>query len=182
MRTISLFAACLAATALHASDDSIPTNRPESCMQGELAQFGRYIGNWDIADETLDPDGDSWIPGPGARWNFVCIGDGTAVQDFWLPNDGGVGTNLRTWNSATLSWDIAWAVNGLPGFAHIVAKQQDDGRIVMHWKTPNANPERMRRITFYPPDKTGWRWTQEWSQDGGESWFEVYRIRATPSD
>jgi len=41
-------------------------------------------------------------------------------------------------------------------------------------------PSPLRRITFFPPDETGWNWKLEFSQDDGETWTEVYRIRATP--
>jgi len=168
----------LSTTAI-AATGSIPLGDKSACMEGPMAQFGQYIGDWDIEDSQLSQDGQEWTPGNGARWNFVCIGDGTAVQDFWLPNGGGVGTNLRTWNPGTKSWDIAWAINGLPGFAHITAVQDDAGNIVMHYKSPVPDP--MRRITFFPPDDMGWDWVQEWSTDGGESWFPVYKIRATRS-
>jgi len=162
-----------------AAGDSIPVSEQDACMEGPMAQFGRYIGDWDIEDSQLDKDGSTWAPANADKWNFVCIGNGTAVQDFWLPKGGNVGTNLRTWNAATDSWDIAWAIPGLPGFAHITAKQDDEGNIVMHYKSPIPDP--LRRITFFVPDDDGWNWVQEWSTDGGETWFPVYRIRATRS-
>ncbi len=163
-----------------ADSSGLPFDNAKSCMQGPLEQFGRYLGNWNIEDSQLGPDGKTWTPGPGARWNFVCLGNGTAIQDFWMPPDGSVGTNLRTWNPNTESWDIAWAVNNAPGFAHIQAEEDDAGNIVMHYKSPLPTP--LRRITFFPPDATSWNWKMEFSTDDGDSWFEVYRIRATRSD
>ena len=155
----------------------LPFGDSDACNEGPLRQFGRYIGDWAIEDQQLSKDGAEWLPGDGARWIFVCLGNGTAVQDFWLPADGKVGTNLRTWNADTESWDIAWAVDTMPGFAHIQAREDDDGNIVMHYKAPLPDPP--RRITFYPPDSEGWNWTLEFKLDG-ENWTEVYRIRATP--
>ena len=163
----------------HENDSGIPVNNAEACMQGPLSQFGQYLGNWDIHDFELGDDGKTWSDGAGAKWNFVCIGDGTAIQDFWIPADGSVGTNLRTYNAKTESWDIAWAIKPLPGFAHIQAEKSEQGNIVMHYKSPVPDP--LRRITFYPADVTGWDWKLEISSDGGENWLEVYRIRATPS-
>ena len=130
--TIALATLLFALSSL-ARDGSIPVGEKNACMEGPLAQFGQYIGDWDIEDFRLSPDGGEWTPGAGARWNFVCLGDGTAIQDFWIPNDGPVGTNLRTWNPDTESWDIAWAIKGLPGFAHIQAEMHDDGNIVMRY-------------------------------------------------
>ncbi len=174
------FVILFAAAASGAEPTALPVDNAAACMEGPLAQFGRYVGNWDIEDQRLSPDGSEWLPGNGSRWNFVCIGNGTAIQDFWLPDDGNVGTNLRTYNADTESWDIAWAINTQPGFAHIGAKKDENGNIVMRYRSPPQDPP--RRITFYPPDGDGWNWTLEFSFDGGATWVEVYRIRATRSD
>ena len=101
-----------------------------------------------------------------------------AVQDYWLPNAGGFGTNLRTYNPDTQSWEIVWAAGRLNGLMHISAKQQEGGEIIMDIIKPVQDPP--RRIIFFPPDETGWRWVQQWSFDGGQSWTDVYRISATP--
>ena len=169
----------LAAPIIQGGEKTIPLGDKAACMQGPLAEFGRYIGNWDIEDSSLSPDGKEWTKGAGARWNFVCIGNGTAVQDFWLPANGNVGTNLRTYNTDTASWDIAWTTTGMSGFAHIQAKKDTQDNIVMHYKSPIPDP--LRRITFFPPDNDGWSWKMEFSNDGGTNWMEVYRIRATRS-
>ena len=167
------------ATSAIADGIEVPFDNGAACMEGPTAQFGRYVGNWDIRDWQLDQDGQTWNEGQGARWNFACLGSGTAIQDFWLPPDGNVGTNLRTYNAETETWDIIWIINTLPGFSHITAKMNDDGDIVMEYVSPIPDP--LRRITFFPPDDTGWNWKLEFSSDAGESWTEVYRIRATPA-
>ena len=148
------------------------------CMEGPMAQFGRYVGDWKIEDQALAQDGSGWGGGKGARWIFKCIGDGTAVQDFWKPNGGGWGTNLRTYNPDTGSWEIVWAAQKLKGLMHISAKQDENGNIVMDVLKP-VQPQ-PRRITFMVPDADGWDWVMEWSFDAGETWTPVYKIRATP--
>jgi len=173
------FIACLFSTALvSADDDGLPFGNTEACMQGPLAEFGQYIGDWKIEDSTLAKDGSGWTDGEGARWIFTCLGNGTAIQDFWLPANGAVGTNLRTYKPETGAWEIAWTVDKLPGFSHIRAERDEDGNIVMHYVDPVPTP--LRRITFFPADKSGWKWKLEFSNDDGETWFEVYRISATP--
>ncbi len=160
-----------------AQSDSIPIGSKGACMEGPLAQFGQYIGAWNIADSRLSPDGAKWSDGQGAQWNFVCLGDGTAVQDFWMPTGGAVGTNLRTYNPETKKWDIAWAIKGQPGLAHIQAEKDEQNNIVMHYVTPVPTP--MRQITFFPAQENSWKWKLEISSDNGNSWTEVYRIEAT---
>lgn len=156
----------------------IPMGNAEACQQGPTSQFGRYIGDWKIEDSQFARDGSGWSPGQGARWIFACLGNGMAVQDYWMPANGNVGTNLRIYNAETESWDIAWATNATPGIAQISAKQDEQGNIVMHYVSPLPGP--LRRITFAAPDDGGWNWKLEFSQDAGDTWFEVYRIRATP--
>jgi hypothetical protein len=181
-RTKSAMVAAVFATLLvslsYAGDKPVIHSDKSACMEGPVSQFGRYIGDWKITDETLAQDGSTWGPGNGARWIFSCVGPGLAVQDYWMPNSGGFGTNLRTFNPDTGSWEIVWAAGALNGLTHISAKQDDDGSIVMNIVKPVQDPP--RRIVFYPPDDGGWNWAQQWSLDGGESWFDVYRIRATP--
>ena len=180
-RVAVLIAAVIIIADVHATtiDDTVPIGNPESCQAGPMQQFGRYVGNWIMEDETLSQDGATWVAGKGARWNFVCLGNGTAIQDFWMPTDGEVGTNLRTYNSSTESWDIAWVVKPQPGYSQIEAKHQANDTIVMHVVKPVPNP--LRRITFHPPDNNGWRWTLAFSQDDGKSWRDVYRMKATPA-
>ena len=163
---------------LSISSAAIAKDGSNACMEGPMAQFGRYVGDWKIEDETLAKDGSGWGPGQGARWVFECIGEGTAVQDFWHPNNGGYGTNLRTYNPDTGSWEIVWSARAQNGLMHISAKQDDDGKILMDILKPVQEPP--RRITFLPPHENGWDWVMETSFDEGETWTAVYKIKATP--
>ncbi len=156
---------------------SVGMDKSEGCMKGPMEQFGRYLGDWNIADWSLSQDGKTWIAGKGARWNFTCFGNGVAVQDFWMPNGSGQGTNLRMYNAKTQSWDIAWVVKTGGGMTHIGAKQDEAGNIVMRYVSPTPVPD--RRITFFAPDDTGWDWHLEISSDGGKNWLLVYKMRAS---
>ena len=167
----------LAAGASTTAADTRLITDASACMTGPVGQFGRYVGEWEIEDEQLQQDGVTWLPGNADRWDFYCLGDGLAVQDFWRPKDGSLGTNLRIWSPANERWDIVWTATQTPGVTAITATQQADGRIVMHYENPIPNP--LRRITFFPPDDSGWRWVMEMSTDDGATWFEVYRIKAT---
>ena len=181
MMMIKVIAAGLAMTGAlmaHAGDAPVLFGDKAACMEGPISQFGRYVGDWKIEDESLAQDGSGWGPGDGARWIFSCVGDGTAVQDFWMPNNGGFGTNLRTYNPDTGSWEIVWTAAGLNGLTHISAAQNDEGDIVMNILKPVQDPP--RRIIFFEPHEKGWNWAMQWSMDGGETWFDVYRMEASP--
>lgn len=175
--TTAVLAGMLVISLAHAGDVPALKSDKSACMEGSIAQFGRYIGDWKIEDEAFARDGSGWNPGNGARWIFSCVGPGVAIQDFWMPNNGGFGTNLRTYNPDTESWEIVWAAVSVDGMNHISAKQNDEGDIVMEFVTPVQDPP--RRIIFFAPDENGWRWSQQWSFDGGETWVDVYRMKAT---
>ncbi len=157
--------------------ESVLVTGNDGCLTGPMEQFGRYLGDWNIQDWQLSQDGKTWTEGKGARWNFVCIGNGLAVQDYWMPNGGGVGTNLRLYDPKKESWEITWSATGAPGMTHITAKEDENGNIVMHYVSPKPTPA--RRITFLPPTADGWDWKLEFSTDGEQTWFEVYKIKAT---
>ena len=180
--SLLLTSTCVTADDTNLSD--VLMDKKNGCMEGPMAQFGRYIGDWNIEDEGLQQDGTTWLPGNGARWNFTCVGDGIAVQDFWMPNgaDGGpvpgVGTNLRIYDPENARWEIAWTATRSPGFAHIRAEQDESGNIVMHYVSPEQTPP--RRITFFPPTEDGWNWVMEMSFNSDDVWTPVYKIKATP--
>ena len=174
----AVLSSVLFAGTLAAESPAVPASAGEACFDGPVAQFGRYVGDWKIEDETLAKDGSGWGPGNGARWIFKCIGDGMAVQDYWYPNTGGFGTNLRTYNPDTGSWEIVWAARAQKGLMHISAKQNDDGNIVMDIISPEQDPP--RRIIFFEPDANGWNWAMQWQLNGSSTWTDVYRIKATP--
>jgi hypothetical protein len=176
--TSAVTAALLSASLAQAGDVPAIHSGKSACMEGPVAQFGRYIGDWKIEDQTLAKDGSGWEPGAGARWIFSCVGPGLAIQDYWMPNAGGFGTNLRTYNPDTGSWEIVWAAGRSNGLMHISAQQNDEGNIVMNILRPVQDPP--RRIIFFAPSDAGWNWVQQWSFDAGETWTDVYRIKASP--
>lgn len=183
IRKLTLLAALLAtACSSQAADtanlDSVLMTETSGCLEGEVEQFGRYLGDWDIRDWQLSrTDGKTWEEQQGARWNFTCVGNGIAVQDFWMPNAGGFGTNLRIYDAETESWNIAWTATGAPGMTRINAFEDENGNIVMKHVHPPQNP--LRKITFFPPTENSWDWQLEMSTDEGKTWNAVYKIKAT---
>jgi len=164
--------------------DDLLLDHPSACLNGQVAQFGRYVGDWDIAQQTVSADGKTWTKGNGARWKFVCIGGGKAVQDYWIPNHpngdaflAGFGSNFRVYDPQNDKWDTVWAGPGGPSFTHISGRQNAEGNIVMHWVSPVQDPR--RRITFFAPTADGWNWLLEMSYDEGATWQSVYKIEAT---
>ncbi|MGJ8563349.1 MAG: hypothetical protein ACSHXY_07330 [Alphaproteobacteria bacterium] len=170
-----------AETAIIALDiplESVLMDKSAGCLEGPNAEFGRYLGDWDMQSQTLSrKDGKTWTNNPPARWNFTCVGNGIAIQDFWMPSAGGFGTNLRMYNPESESWAVAWTSTGTPGMTEISAKKDVAGNIVMDYVKPVPTP--LRRITFFTPDDTGWDWHLDMSMDDGKSWTTVNKMRAS---
>lgn len=156
--------------------DTTAMNKEKGCMIGPAKQFGQYIGDWDILERRLGQDG-KWTEHKGTKWNFKCVGDGIAIQDYWLPANGSVGTNLRIYNAETKSWDIAWTSTLTPGLALITAQEHNNGNIIMHYVT-EINPK--RRITFFPAHENGWNWQMELDLEG-QGWIKVLELMASNS-
>lgn len=148
----------------------------------ETIQFGQLVGQWNIRDETKQPDG-TWQPGPGAVWNWYYVLNGYAVQDDWIapiPNaaDGTpsvqYGTNLRIYNPQANQWEMAWTSNTGPNVTTFTATQESES-LVMRGIYAAGRPN---RITFFDITETTFEWKLE-IQQPDESWNEVYRIHAT---
>lgn len=150
---------------------------PVSCGDEGVEQFGRYIGAWDIQDWNFSADSGEWTSGAGATWTFVCLANGVAIQDFWETEAGGFGTNIRTYNTDTEEWEIAWAANNQQGLMIIEAAQQENGNIIMDIVSPT--PKQPTRIIFHSPDEEGWNWEMLIRPSGDQHWSAIYKIRAT---
>lgn len=67
-KTVSgILAAILAVSFAQAGEPPVLFGDKSACMEGPVAQFGRYIGDWKIEDESRAKDGSGWGPGTGAR-------------------------------------------------------------------------------------------------------------------
>ncbi|MEO0500731.1 MAG: hypothetical protein AAF205_09270 [Pseudomonadota bacterium] len=148
-----------------------------ACREGPMAAFGRYLGSYDFQDAQIAADG-SWTEGKGGQWDFFCLGEGIAVQDFWQPNAGGYGATMRMYNAETDAWDIVFTGEGSQAMSHLSGTLQDDGTLVMYYITPTLEGIE-RRITFSPPTEAGFDWMLSISRDGRKSWVDVYRMTAT---
>jgi len=82
MTTIGIAATILLIGCAQAGEPPTLFAGKNACMEGPMEQFGRYVGDWKIEDESRAQDGSGWGPGTGARWIFSCVSNGIAVQDF----------------------------------------------------------------------------------------------------
>lgn len=151
-----------------------------------LGLFNNLIGNWRIADYSLNPDGE-WQAAGGADWNFYPILNGTAIQDDWIapslnkpaPEQGRqFGTNIRIFNQKNKQWHMAWMANTGQKVDTFKATEKD-GKIIMMGDYQGKST----RITFFDfkPNNFSWTMETENQQQASEkaTWKVIYKIEGT---
>ncbi|WP_156777240.1 hypothetical protein [Erythrobacter sp. NAP1] len=156
-------------------DKTNPEAQAAACRDGNTSAFGRYLGDWVFDDSMITEDG-TWQEGPGGEWDFHCLGNGIAVTDFFRSRTGVFGMTVRMVDPETGKWDIIYTGEGSQAMNQLTGELQEDGTIVMHYKTPAFDP--MRRITFTPIIDDSFTWMLAISRDEGETWQDVYRMDA----
>lgn len=157
----------------------------------ELEQFGRLAGIWEAIQEMRRLDG-SWVVAGPALWTWRYTLGGFAVQDLWyqaqdeLPAYLGslqhdyLLTALRTFDVRSQRWKIAWTANGMgqtPGDDFGTMEAVWNGTEFVLTSPPDDYGIQRVRFTDIRPDS--FSWVSEFSQDAGETWQAVMRVKAT---
>ena len=145
----------------------------QSCRDGLVSSFGRYVGSWTFVDSQIDANG-QWTDGQGGEWDFYCLGDGLAVIDLWKPQAGGFGSTMRMYDADSSRWDVVFTGEGSQAMSQLTGTEMPDGSIEMHYVRPAFDPA--RRITFTPPKDGAFKWSLAISRDGKKTWTDVYRM------
>ncbi len=155
-----------------------------------IDEFGRLAGIWMAEQEVLQEDG-TWVEGEPALWVWKYTLGGFAVQDLWfqsrdrLPDYLGdldrdyLLSSIRIFDVREERWKVAWMANGAaqaPGkdFGTMEATAQDD-RLVM---TGPPGDYGLQRVVFSDITSDSFRWSSEYSRDGGATWTTVMRVVA----
>ncbi len=144
----------------------------------QVKQYGQLQGSWRCKSLNLTQDG-TWQEAPGDNiWSWYYVLDGYAVQDVWQGSQGGMGTNLRTYDAEQDKWYMVWATTQQARFDEFEATFED-GKIIMtgdRWARA-AFPAHKSRITFHNITAQHFDWKSEWSPpNDGENWTESSRL------
>jgi hypothetical protein len=149
----------------------------------ETSQFAFLVGQWDCAVHTMNPDGETFRDST-ATWTGYYILDGWAIKDDWTTRrpDGTAfhGTNIRSFNPRTHSWDNRWLPSGSLQWTYFEAEQVGDTMVMIGGAGRDEAGEYLDRNTFHDIQADSWKWRKDRSRDGGVTWVEgVSRIEAT---
>jgi len=179
-----MFATTIAAAALTLANPAA-ADGPNDNAHANLRHMAPLIGQWDITDYNLSPEGE-WVEGSGADWSFWWALDGYAVQDLWIApgydvalddeTRRSVGTNIRRVDPATGEWEMAWLTKASGPTLRFTAKSTED-EVVMESVEPHFTGA-PTRITFYNMTGDSFDWTLERAADG-ETYTAIYKIEGT---
>jgi len=141
----------------------------------ETAQFDFIVGSWNCTTKFMKPDASGYAEGK-ARWIGYYILDGWAIQDDWIGvrPDGGEshGTNVRSFNPRTGTWDNRWLAAGSLEFKYFESEQVGDTMVMIGGEGKDGRGAFIDRNVFHDITADHWSWRKDRSYDGGETWIE----------
>ena len=146
--------------------EALTSESKNTALPDEFNYFGKLIGSWAI--NYIEDNNSLAIKG---EWHFSWILERMAIQDVIILPDYEYGTSLRTYNSDTHAWDVAYGYTGK--IIRLEAKKQDDMIILTF-----VNDER-RKWVFTNIEDNRFHWENITVKDDGE-WYinaEIYAER-----
>ena len=139
------------------------------------AAFDPLIGDHKCLLTFRGPDGEL-DQTANCRWHFFHKFEGRMVQDdFWMYGEDGspvwAGSTIRTWDLAGERWNnmfLGVHDQGFGGMFHGVPNG-DEIHLTVDGEDPDGR-KHTNRIFFYDIEGGAFKWRQERSYDGGETW------------
>jgi hypothetical protein len=151
----------------------------------KLALYGQFIGDWTTETLAYRPDGSV----ERSEWDisFAWILEGRAIQDLWITprsRDQGISwhtknnrysTTLRIYDPSLDAWHILWINPPSGTILRQIARKV--GNTIVQTSPPEVNGD-LKRWVYRDITKLTFRWFNEQSTDGGDSWQVVQEMRA----
>jgi hypothetical protein len=156
---------------------------PESGLRGQLADFGQFVGSWDITLTSIAPDGrrTKFV----AEWHFGWVLNGRSIQDVLITRTKqgelvGYGTTVRTYDDRDGKWWIVWQDPLAHEFAVLYARPEGD-TIMLEGQWPESPGARFRWV-FSRITSSSFRWQGLLSTDDGATWVLAEEMDAQRRD
>jgi hypothetical protein len=153
---------------------------PAAGLEAELDLFGRLVGSWDIEWLGHDRAGNA-ISVPGRLVMGWVLG-GRAVQDVWQvplpgrPAPPGMqpfhGTTLRFYDPVLCAWRSTWIEPYKGLVIRFIGRPTGDG---VRLEAMDQDPPVRWSFRDVTPDS--FRWTAEYTLDGGRTWIPEEEMR-----
>lgn len=149
---------------------SSPAVAAAGCEQPEAHAFDFWLGEWNVVNKRLQPDG-GWAAVGTATVRVHPIVGGCGVVEHWEGSLGDywlLGFSMRTWDRRTQSWHLVlnWPPPGKPGFSELEGVfTHGRGEFFAHREGPEGE-ETTERYTFSDIGHDALRWDGARSEDG----------------
>jgi hypothetical protein len=148
--------------------DGLIAEGPAAEHAGELALFGRFVGEWQVDNRSLIESTAEWVESR-FRWVFAWILDGRGVQDVIVGAHGRAsGTTLRIFDPALDAWRVYWF--GVAGGDYCDLRAVADGPDGILLDGVQTDGRRIR-WQFSGITADSFVWEGRVSNDGGASWW-----------
>jgi len=156
----------------------LDAHRPYHGMEGKLALFGQFVGDWDILeDRYLQSDG-TWAVTKGElHWRWIL--NGKAVQDVWAFTEGKTGkpipegTTVRFYEPKIDAWHSVWISPNQGVVKTFIARKVGD-EIVLDGESHDGCPVKW---IFSEISHESFRWRSEETRDEGKTWTMKEEMR-----
>jgi hypothetical protein len=159
----------------------------ESCPGVSHRQFDFWLGDWEIRQELLRPDG-SWIALPARNTVRWVAGACALIEEwwgevlfFWDGMDAATpleGLSVRAFDPEAGLWRIWWMDSRRPDFGRPFEGRfdKDEGVFLRQDVTADGVPH-LTRIRFHSISVDSVRWELANSRNAGSSWSPLWRMQ-----
>lgn len=164
--------------------DALLAEGPLPDYEERLAQFGRFVGSWEIAGRFFAEDGEVEDE-HRAEWHFAWVLDGRAIQDVLIRPargpllDAGMtreyGTTLRVFDARIDAWRVVWVASVSGRVISLIARDDGVGGIAIEGRAPSGD---LYRWTFSDIQDDSFIWNGYQSADEGRTWFHGQEMQA----
>ncbi|HSR52090.1 MAG TPA: hypothetical protein VLV83_14760 [Acidobacteriota bacterium] len=152
------------------------------CPGPEARQFDFWIGEWNVLNKVLHPDGEYGPAGRSTAKIYPAL-DGCLIIEHWQGWFRGnplYGFSMRAWNEEEGHWDLIlnWPAPARPNFGHMTGVfTHGRGEFFSKFTDPQGN-EGWQRFTFSDARGDTLRWDSARSQDR-QSWVTRWIMEFT---
>lgn len=156
------------------------------CSAPEARQFDFWIGEWDVLNRHLMPDG-VWKNSGRATNKVYSVLDGCAIIEHWEGALGGrplYGFSIRAWDSGSRTWKLVlnWPSPDSPRFG-LLEGVFTHGRGEFFYEHLDEDQNEIReRYTFSDATEDSLRWDAARSSDDGVTWSTYWIMEFTRRD
>lgn len=150
-------------------------SQSNACSSPEAAQFDFWLGEWELSWPAEQAGGEAGKTGEGTN-SIEKIMDACTVQENFSFADGSYqGTSWSVYNPRSGTWRQTWVDNS---GAYLLFEGSFDNDQMELRTSPREQDGKtlVNRMVFHDISESGFLWDWQRSEDGGETWTDLWNI------